>query len=60
MLEDNNNLLIEINKTTDWIVLYNILNIKWMEFDLFGIEIQSFSSISKIILASSIIYKLYI
>jgi len=30
-----------------------------MEFDLFGIEIQSFSSISKIIVTSGIIYKLY-
>ena len=29
------------------------------EFDLFGIEIHSFSSISRIILGSTIIYKLY-
>lgn len=56
---DNNNLLIQINKTIDWTVLYNTLNMKWMEFDLFGIEIQSFSSISKIIVTSGIIYKLY-
>ena len=56
---NNENLLIEINKTIDWTVLYNTLNMKWMEFDLFGIEIHSFSSISKIILGSSIIYKLY-
>lgn len=56
---NNENLLIEINKTIDWTVLYNTLNMKWMEFDLFGIEIHSFSSISKIIVGSSIIYKLY-
>ncbi len=56
---NNENLLIEINKTIDWTVLYNTLNMKWMEFDLFGIEIQSFSSISRIILGSTIIYKLY-
>ena len=55
----NDNLLIEINKTMDWTVLYNTLNMKWMEFDLFGIEIHSFSSISRIILGSTIMYKLY-
>ena len=55
----NENLLIEINKTIDWTVLYNTLNMKWMEFDLFGIKIQSFSSISKIILGTTILYKLY-
>ena len=58
-MTNNNFLLLEINNTIDWIVLYNTLNMKWMEFNLFGIEIQSFSSISKIILFSSIIYKLY-
>lgn len=56
---NNENLLIEINKTIDWTVLYNTLNMKWMEFDLFGIEIHSFSSISRIILGSTILYKLY-
>ena len=29
----NEDLLIEINKTIDWTVLYNTLNMKWMEFD---------------------------
>ena len=58
-MTNNNSLLIDINNTIDWVVLYNTLNMKWMEFNLFGIEIQSFSSISKIILGSSIIYKLY-
>ena len=58
-MTNNNFLLLEINNTIDWVVLYNTLNMKWMEFNLFGIEIQSFSSISKIILGSSIIYKLY-
>ena len=56
---NNEKLLLDINKTLDWTILYNILNMKWMEFDLFGIEIHSFSSISRIILGSTIIYKLY-
>lgn len=49
----------ENTKSLDWLILYNTLNIKWMNISLFGIEIQSFSSISQIIFCSSILYKLY-
>lgn len=58
----NNNFITVLHQNSnslDWIILYNTLNIKWMEFNLFGIEIQSFDSISKIILYSGILYKLY-
>ena len=56
---DINNILLENTNSLDWLILYNTLNIKWINFDLLGIEIQSFSSISRIILGTTIIYKLY-
>tara|TARA_B100001175_G_scaffold312218_1_gene317849 strand:+ start:3738 stop:4748 length:1011 start_codon:yes stop_codon:yes gene_type:complete len=48
----------EIQKSNDWLILYLSLNNKWIEFKLCGIEIHSIDSIGKILLYSSILYKL--
>ena len=37
-MTNNNFLLIEINNTIDSDILYNTLNMKWMEFNLFVIQ----------------------
>lgn len=62
-LDNNSNNIINIindnSNSLDWIILYNTLNIKWMEFNLLGVEIQSVASISKLFLITSILYKLY-
>ena len=50
----------EIQKTNDWIILYISLNNKWIEFKICGVEIHSFDSICKILVYSSIVYKLLI
>lgn len=60
---DNNILYHKINEngtSIDWLILYNSLNSKWIDFNLFGIEIHSFDSITKIMIYSLIIYKLLI
>ena len=48
----------EIQKSNDWLILYLSLNNKWIGFKLCGIEIHSIDSIGKILLYSSILYKL--
>lgn len=58
---DNNiiyNKIYEIQKTNDWTILYISLNNKWIEFKICGIEIHSIDSICKVLLYTSILYKL--
>lgn len=60
---DNNiiyNKIYEIQKTNDWTILYISLNNKWIEFKICGIEIHSIDSICKLLLYTSIVYKLLI
>ena len=54
------NRLEENGTSLDWIILYTSLNTKWVEFTLCGIKIHSIDSIAKIILYSSLFYKLFL
>ena len=52
------NILEENSTSIDWIILNITLNSKWVDFDLFGIQIHSINSINKIIFMIAIIYKI--
>ena len=54
------NVLEENSTSVDWIILNITLNSKWVDFNLCGMTIQSFDSITKILLIVSIIYKFLI
>lgn len=53
------NILEENSTSIDWIILNLTLYSKWMDFDFFGIKIQSINSITQIAFIISIIYKLF-
>ena len=52
------NILEENSTSIDWIILNITLNSKWVNFDLFGIEIHSLNSINQIIIIIAIFYKI--
>lgn len=52
------NILEENSTSIDWIILNITLNSKWVNFDLFGIEIHSINSINQIIIIIAVFYKI--
>tara|TARA_Y100000389_G_scaffold199111_1_gene236894 strand:- start:304 stop:1353 length:1050 start_codon:yes stop_codon:yes gene_type:complete len=52
------NILEENSTSIDWIILNITLNSKWVDFDLFGIQIHSMNSINQIVILITLFYKI--